>query len=163
VPCVIYGHKEATVSLALKLDEVEKVIRQRIRVVDLQTDGKQEKALIRELQWDHLGKHLLHIDFARVSRDERVVLPVPVEIRGTPPGGSAAGVPVRPIHRLSVDCLAISIPDSIRVNVGELQRGGVIHVRDLVLPEGVKAMADPDAIVVHITAPAAEPEAAAPE
>ena len=52
------------------------------------------------------------------------------------------------------------MPDSIRVNIGELQIGGAIHVRDLTLPAGVKALADPDAIVVHVTAPQAEAEAA---
>src|SRR5207244_1555534 len=119
---------------------------------------------IRDVQWDHLGKELLHVDFARVALDERIVVTVPLEIRGTAPGVTAGGVLDQPIHTLSIECLAISIPNSIRVNVGELQLGAAIHVRDLVLPPDVKAMSDPDAIVVHVTLPAAEPEpVAAPE
>src|SRR2546421_8452177 len=72
VPAVIYGHKEATVAIALPGEELEKAIRHGLHVVDLRTDGKTEKALIREIQWDHLGKELLHVDFARVGADERV-------------------------------------------------------------------------------------------
>jgi large subunit ribosomal protein L25 len=161
VPAVLYGHKEATVSVALSSDALHKAIRQGARVVDLKADGNLQKALIRELQWDHLGHEILHADFARVAADERVVITVPIEVRGTAPGVSGGGVLDQPIHTLSIECLAVAVPDSIRVNVNELQLGQAIHVRDLTLPPGVKAMTDPDAIVVHVTMPAAEPEAAA--
>jgi large subunit ribosomal protein L25 len=126
------------------------------------SDPPEEKALIRDVQWDHLGKELLHVDFTRVAVDERIVVAVPLEIRGVAPGVNAGGTLDQPIHTLSVECLAIRIPDSIRVNVGELQIGGAIHVKDLVLPPGVKAMADPEAVVVHVTTKVVEPEAVAP-
>ncbi len=160
VPAVVYGHKEETLTVALPLAEVEQAIRRGVRVVDLKAAGKEQKAFIKEVQWDHLGKELLHVDFTRVSVDERIVVTVPLEIRGTAPGVNAGGLLDQPIHELSVECLAIQIPESIRVNIGELQIDGAIYVRDLVLPPGVKAMSDPDAIVVHVTAPVAEPEAA---
>jgi large subunit ribosomal protein L25 len=159
IPAVIYGHKEETVCVALPLEELERAIRHGVRVVDLKTNGKEEKALIRDVQWDHLGKELLHVDFARVALDERIVVMVPLEIRGVAPGVNAGGTLDQPIHTLSVECLAISIPESIRVNVGELKIGDAIHVRDVVLPPGVKAMSDPDAIVVHVTTKLVEPEA----
>jgi large subunit ribosomal protein L25 len=160
VPAVVYGHKEETLSVALSREELEKAIRHGVHVVDLQSDGKTEKAQIREVQWDHLGKDVLHVDFARVAADERIVVTVPLDIRGTAPGVTAGGVLDQPIHTLAIECLAVNIPESIRVNVGELQLDGAIHVRDLVLPEGVKAMVDPDAIVVHVTAKKLEAEAA---
>src|SRR5438876_2011799 len=147
VPAVVYGHKEETLSVALSLEEVEKTIRRGVRVVDLKAGGKEEKALIRDVQWDHLGKELLHVDFTRVAADERIVVTVPIQLRGTAPGVTAGGVLDQPLHALSVECLAISIPESIRVNIGELQIDSAIHVRELVLPAGVKAMSDADAIV----------------
>ena len=151
VPAVVYGHQEATVSVALPGDDLSKAIRHGVHVLDLQTDGKAQKVLIREVQWDHLGKELLHVDFARVAADERVVVTVPVEVKGTAPGISAGGILDQPIHSLAVECLVTAVPDSVRVNVNELQLGAAIHVRDLVLPPDVKVMADPDAIVVHVT------------
>jgi large subunit ribosomal protein L25 len=160
VPAVVYGHKEGTRSLVLSVEEVQNAIRHGVRVVDLRLEGKQEKALIKDVQWDHLGKDLLHVDFARVAIDERIVVTVPIELRGTSPGVNAGGILDQPIHSVSVECLAVSIPEAIRVNIGELQIGGAIHVRDLVLPPGVKSMGDPEAIIVHVKQPAAEPEAA---
>src|SRR5712692_11804189 len=129
VPAVVYGHKEETLCVVLPLEDVEKAIRHGVRVVDLTVNSKQEKALIRDVQWDHLGKDLLHVDFTRVAVDERITVAVPLEIRGVAPGVNAGGTLDQPIHTLSVECLAVSIPESIRVNVAELQIGGAIHVR----------------------------------
>jgi large subunit ribosomal protein L25 len=84
-----------------------------------------------------------------------------VEIRGTAIGIAQGGVLDQLVHRLHLECPVVSIPASIRVNVGELQIDGAIHVRDLVLPPGVKAMDDPDVIVVHVKAKIVEPEAVA--
>src|SRR6516225_4402709 len=98
VPGVIYGHKKGTVSLAVPGDALEKAIRHGARVVDLKSDGNVQKALIRDLQWDHLGKELLHIDFERVAADERIVVPVPLEVRGTAPGIAGGGVLDQPMH-----------------------------------------------------------------
>ena len=159
VPGVVYGHKQETISVSLSAEELARVIRQGAHVVDLSLEGGLEKALIRDLQWDHLGKDLLHIDFERVSADERIEVPVRIELRGIAPGVTGGGILDQPLHTLTVECLAIAIPDSIRVNINELQMDGAIHVKDLTLPEGVKALDDPDAIVVHIKPPVVEAEA----
>jgi large subunit ribosomal protein L25 len=161
IPAVLYGHKEETVPLAVSQEEFAVILRHHTRVVDLDHEGKKEKALIREVQWDHLGHDVLHVDFARVAEDERIKIDVRIELRGIAPGVTGGGVLDQPLHTLHIECPVISVPESIRVNVGELQIGQAIHVRDLHLPEGVKVLNDPDAIVVHVTAPVAEPEVAA--
>jgi len=158
VPAVVYGHKKGTVAIALPGEELFKAVRAGAHIVNLQTGSETQTALIKETQWDHLGKELLHVDFARVSADERVTVSVPLEIRGTALGIAQGGVLDQPLHALRVECPVVSIPASIRVNVGELQMDQAIHVRDIVLPEGVKAMDDPEVIVVHVTAKAIEPE-----
>jgi len=161
ITAVLYGHKEETIPLLVSQEEFTKALRHGARVIDLAHGGTQEKALIREVQFDHLGHDILHVDFARVSADERIKIEVRVELRGTAPGVTGGGLLDQPLHNLSIECPAISVPESIRVNIGELQIDGVIHVRDLKLPEGVTALNDPDAVVVHVTAPIAEAEGAA--
>jgi large subunit ribosomal protein L25 len=161
VPAVVYGHKEAVLSVVLPREELLRALRHGARVVDLQAAGKLEKALIREVQYDHLGQEVLHVDFARVSADERITIQVPIELRGTAPGVTAGGMLDQPLHTLEVECLALSVPESIRVNIGELQIEGVIHVGDLKLPEGVRTTADPEAVVVQVFPPQVEPEAPA--
>ena len=136
VPAVVYGHGEATASLTIPADLLAKAIRHGVRVVDLKQASGVQKALIREVQWDAMGHDILHVDFARVAADERITLDVRVELRGTAPGIAAGGVLVQPIHNLSVECLVIAVPESIRVNVAELQLNQAIHVKDLVLADG---------------------------
>ena len=175
VPGVVYGHKEATLSIMLSAEELSRTIKHGVRVVDLDAGGKVEKALIREVQWDPLGHDILHVDFARVSADERIEVEVRIELRGAAPGVTAGGVVDQPIHNLVVECLAIAIPDSIRVSIAELQMDQAIKVKDLKLPEGVVSKMDPEAIIVHVrqplieaepvvaAVPGATPEAAEPE
>jgi large subunit ribosomal protein L25 len=161
VPAVVYGHKEATVSITVDRKPLTEAIRHGARVVDLQTERGIEKAQIVEVQWDYLGVDILHVDFKRVSADERIEVEVPVELRGIAPGVAAGGLLDQPLHVLRISCLALSVPDSVRVNINELQLGAAIHIKDLKLPENVQALEDPDAIVVHVKEPHAEPEAPA--
>jgi len=160
VPGVIYGHKEETLAVSCNAEELARAVRHGVRVLDVQAAGKVEKALIKELQWDHLGKEILHVDFARVAADERVEVNVRVEIRGTAPGIAAGGVIDQPMHLLPVECLAIGVRDSIRVNVDGLPLGRGMHVRALVLPEGVNVLAGLEAVVVQVVARLIEPAAA---
>jgi large subunit ribosomal protein L25 len=165
IPAVVYGHQEATLTVSVGRDELYKAIRHGARVVDLQAGGKTEKALIRDVQWDHLGHDILHVDFARVAADERIKIEVRVELRGIAPGVTAGGVLDQPLHNLMIECLAVAVPESIRVFVNELQIGQAIHVKDVKLPEGVTTALDPEAIVVQVVAPKVEeaaPVAAAP-
>jgi len=162
VPGVVYGHKQDAVSVSLVLEDLARAVRHGSRVVDLKLEGAIQTAQIVELQWDHLGKEILHADFKRVSRDERITIDVRVELRGTAPGVTGGeGVLDQPLHTLKIECLAIAIPDTIRVSIAELQLDGAIFVKDVPVPEGVKILSDPEAIVVHVTAKQAEPEAAA--
>lgn len=160
-PAVVYGHKEATVSVSVSHEELMKAVRHGARIIDLQYGGKGETALIRAVQWDPMGHDILHVDFARVAADEKVTIEVPLVLRGTAPGIAAGGVLNQPLHAVTIECLVTNIPESIRVLIGELQLEQAIHVRELTLPEGVVVMDDPDLVVVQVVPKVEETEAAA--
>jgi len=158
VPGVVYGHKEATISVAVSGPELASAIRHGARIIDLKHGEGVQRALIKDLQWDPLGHDILHVDFTRISKDEKLELPVRIELRGTSPGVTGGGVLSQNLHELTIECLPDSIPNSIRVNIGTLQIGDVIHVHELTLPPGVAVKDDPDAVVVQVMAPMVEPE-----
>ena len=160
LPGVIYGHKEEVVRVVLPREDLERIVRKGAHIVDIEYNGKSEKARLRELQWDHLGQELMHVDFMRVSKDERIVIGVRIELRGTAPGIAEGGVLDQPIHLLQVECPALEIPDHIRVTVDKLKINDAIHVRELTLPANVVAKMDPDAVVVIVKAK--QEEVAAP-
>jgi large subunit ribosomal protein L25 len=168
LPGVIYGHKEAVIPVSMPKIEVANHLAKGAHVFDLQLDGKSEKVLVKEVQYDHLGSDLIHVDFARVSFDERVKVRVPLELKGEPKGEEEGGVLQQVLSDLEVECLVLEIPDVIRHNISEMALDDVLHVKDLKLPAGVKAMQDGELIVATVrmvleAAPAApaEGEAAA--
>ncbi|MBX7105474.1 MAG: 50S ribosomal protein L25 [Gemmataceae bacterium] len=157
IPAVVYGHKQAPVSIALKYDDLSQILRHHHRLVELGLPGGGETALIKEVQHDHLGKAILHVDFERVDKDEKIVIEVELKLKGTAPG-SSSGVLDQPLHSLKVECLAAQVPESINVNISSLLLGQAIHVKELVLPPGVVALNDPDAIVIQVKTPTLEAE-----
>ncbi len=150
VPGNVYGHNLPPLPVSVGWDVLKPIITGGIRVVDLELDGKVDKALFREVQWDTFGNYISHFDLLRVDPNERVTLVIPLELKGTAPGTLAGGVLEQPIHSITVDCLAYLIPDKIQVRVSSLDLGQAIHIRDLEIPENVHVQNPPDAIVVHI-------------
>ena len=170
VPGVVYGHKEAVVPVTLPKKELVTHLSKGAHVFDLSLDGKAEKVLIKEVQYDHLGIEVIHVDFARVSLDEKVELTVPLELKGTPAGEADGGVLQQIVAELEIECLVTDIPSIIVHNVSEMKLDDVLYIKDLKLPPGVKALQDEDLVVAQVktieeeaVAPAAEEGAAEPE
>jgi large subunit ribosomal protein L25 len=159
IPAIIYGHKQAPLPISLSRDSVWEMIKKSTHLAELSLGETTEIALVRDVQWDYLGKEILHLDFARVSADESIETEVRIELRGVAPGIAEGGILEQLVHSLRVICRANAIPDSIRVDVGGLHLNQAMHVRDLTgLPEGVKIDTDDDLLLIHVTTRAAEPE-----
>ena len=160
VPGVVYGHKEAVVPVSLPKKELVNHLNHGTHVFDLSLDGKAEKVLVKEVQYDHLGIEVLHVDFARVSADERVEVTVPLVLKGEPAGEADGGVLQQIVSELEIECLVTDIPHEIVHNVSEMKLDDVLHIKELKLPPGVKALQDEDLVVAQVKA--IEEETAAP-
>ena len=160
VPGVVYGHKEAVVPVTLPKKELVGHLNHGAHVFDLALDGRSEKVLVKEVQYDHLGIEVIHVDFARVSLDEKVEVTVPLELKGTPKGEAEGGVLQQIVNELHVECLVTDIPSVIVHNVSEMKLDDVLHIKELKLPPGVKALQDEDLVVAQLKT--IEEEAAAP-
>src|SRR5690606_16944828 len=121
-------------------------------LAELDLDGTSETVLIRDIQWDHLGRDILHVDFERVNREELIETEVTIELRGEAVGVAEGGRLQQIIHELPVKCPAGQIPGAIRVDVTEMKIGDAVHIRDLDLPQGVVAQLEPDVLVLNIAA-----------
>jgi large subunit ribosomal protein L25 len=150
VPGVIYGHKEAVIPVTLPKRELSHHLARGAHVFDLAIDGKSEQVLVKDVQYDHLGSEVIHVDFTRVSLDERVTVTVPLELKGTPKGEADGGVLTQVISELEVECLVTEIPDVIRHNVSEMGLDDVLHVSDLKVPAGVTIVQDGEQIVATV-------------
>ena len=152
IPGVVYGHKEAVVTVTLPKVETVKHLNHGTHLFDLDIEGKSEKVLVKEVQYDHLGIEVLHVDFARVSLDEKVEVTVPLELKGTPKGEADGGILTQVLTELHVECLVTDIPDVIRFSVSEMKLNDVLHIKDIKLPAGVTSMHDENQIVASVKA-----------
>jgi len=148
VPAVLYGRGEPNLLLAVPDSAMEKLLRQHNVIMNLQWDDKNVPAQLKEVQYNALGDEVIHADFGRISLTETVQVRVRVELHGEAAGVKEGGVLDQVLHELTVECLPTGIPDKVRVEVSPLTIGADLRVRDLIVPEGVKVLADPDAVVV---------------
>jgi large subunit ribosomal protein L25 len=162
IPAIIYGHKQTPVPVSLPRDAVWEMVKKSTHLAELSLDGSTETVLVRDVQWDHLGKEIIHLDFARVSADESIETVVRLEFRGHAPGVAEGGVLEVLVHELRVTCRANAIPDAVRVDVSHLGLNQGVHARDVTPPEGVTVDADPELLLAHIVTRAPAPVEAPP-
>ncbi len=156
VPGIVYGHKKENASVAVSAEELDRAVRiLHVRMLELDVGGTPETVLIREVQWDPFGKQMIHVDFERKSRSEKVKVTVPVELRNAPKT-TGGGVLDQPLHSLHIECPLGAIPEAIRIDITNLTLGHPIHVKDLALPEAVQVLETAEAVVVQLKLPGAE-------
>lgn len=148
IPAVLYGHGGDSVCLSLPADELAALLRSRVHVVDLQGPVK-EKALIQELQWDSFGNEVLHVDLTRVRAGEKVIVTVPVTLRGVAPGTKVGGVVQQALHEVEIEAPVTDVPEELVVNINSLELDETLALKDLELPEGVTVQLSEDATVVQ--------------
>ncbi len=164
VPGIIYGHGEANLPVFVSAHDIELAIGHGEQLVETSLGGGNQNLLIKDVQHDYLGHDIIHVDFTRVSLDERVEVTVPVMLRGTPIGvESEDGVLTQHVNEVTVECLVTAIPEDIRVPVAKLHVNDSLRVADLELPEGVRVIEDPETVVVSISMVAEEEEVPAEE
>ena len=122
-----------SVEFSIAAHEFMTARRHHVHVFELDLGGSTETALVRELQWDTFGEAVLHVEFKRVRTDVETEAEVELEFTGHPKGGMLNHL----VTHVTVRCIPTLIPDSIEVPVGHLEQGGLIHARELKLPEGV--------------------------
>ncbi|MBN9213365.1 MAG: 50S ribosomal protein L25/general stress protein Ctc [Microbacterium sp. SCN 70-200] len=170
IPAVIYGHGTDPVHVALPGHQVSLLIRRANAVLELEVAGKQQLALVKDVQKDPVHQIIEHIDLLVVKKGEKIQVDVPVLVVGEPFAGTIANLDNTTVL-LEVE--ATHIPEHVEVDVEGLEDGTHITAADLKLPKGAALVTEPETLIVAISVPAAaaavedevaaEDEAAAPE
>ncbi|MDQ2817453.1 MAG: 50S ribosomal protein L25 [Candidatus Eremiobacteraeota bacterium] len=167
VPGVVYGRQfGAPVPIEIEARDLRSALHGHglHSIINLQIDGKAPTpVLVHDHQIDILTRRLMHVDLHAVSLDEEIETTVQLTAAGTAPGVKEGGILDFVLREVTVACLPANIPERIEVNVGELQIGNSIHVRDLVMPAGVRMVEEPDEMVVSLLPPSKAEEVVAPE
>ena len=167
VPAIVYGDEKETLNIKLKLNELTKASENELfytQVLLIKTEDNEEKVVLKELQRDPAKGKFLHADFQRVSRKTKLKVIIPVnfineeECVGIKIDG---GVVAKAIREIEIMCLAGNIPESIDVDIENLNLGDSIRLTEISLPEGSEIPGlteETDQMVVSVNAPKAVEE-----
>ncbi len=163
LPAIFYGPGSETTMLTVNYSEFEKIIQSSsgentLFNLEIQAkDGNRTKtAMLKEVQSDPVENSYLHVDFYEVSLDKEVTVNVAIELTGTAVGVTNGGILENIRRELTVSCLPGKLTSTIEVDISDLEIGDTVHVEDIPLPEGMKAMEEGHLTVAVIAPPIVE-------
>jgi large subunit ribosomal protein L25 len=155
VPGIVYGGGSEPVPFSVDARELRHALANAGAVIDLQIDGaKGTPVVLKELVRHPVSGLTTHIDLLRVRLDVKIQSQVPIEVTGgeDAPGVRQGGILEQVLREVTVEALPTEIPDSLVLDISELDVGSTLSVSALRAPSGVEILSDPDTTVVTITA-----------
>ncbi|WP_133000719.1 50S ribosomal protein L25/general stress protein Ctc [Luteimonas arsenica] len=171
IPAIIYGGDAAPQSIQLDQEKIWVASQHEwfySSILDLEVDGKVQAVLLRDMQRHPYKQVIMHLDFQRVNANEAIRVNVPLHLVNadqSPAGKSAGVVLTQEMNEVEVTCLPGKLPESIEVDLSNMEVGDTVHLSDVVLPEGVELVAkiddehNPAVAVARHARVEAEPEA----
>jgi large subunit ribosomal protein L25 len=162
IPGIVYGGPKGPIPVTINPAELQAALAagdNALINLALQGGGHPEThmVIVKELQLDPVKGQPLHADFLEISMERKIRVEVPLALTGEPVGVKAkGGILGHQLRQLHVECLPLSIPERISVDVSGLDVGNAIHVRDLTVGEGIRILEDAERVVASVTMAAAE-------
>ncbi len=161
VPAVIYGGNKDPEGISITIGEMNKLFntgRFLSTLVDIDVEGKKERAIARDVQLHPVRDDILHADFLRLGKGAKIAVEVAVNFLNeeTCPGLKMGGVLNVVRYTVELNCPADNIPERIDLDLAEAEMNDSIHISEIALPEGVEpVISDRDFTIATIAAPAA--------
>lgn len=160
IPAIVYGHKQDPLAVSFNAHDFTEGLHHGYRLMDLSVDGQTQPVLVKDVQYDHLGRDVIHTDLVRVDVTERIKVSVPIELKGTAKGTHEGGMIEEHVDHLDIEVLVSAIPEAILVQVKDVGIGDSLHASDVELPEGITLASAADTLLVtcHMKAAAKSAE-----
>jgi len=166
VPGIIYGDNKEPVSIRVPQNVLEKEIHAGgffTHLYDVSVDGSKQRVLAREVQFHPVNELPQHIDFMRVTEKTVINVEIPVHVMDAEQCAAlkAGGILNVIRHTVELYVRANNIPESINVNIADMQVGDSLHISEITLPDGAKPVIDDrDFTILQVAAPRVEEEPA---
>lgn len=160
IPAVMYELGETPTHVALPEHETTLALRQANVLFNIITNGQSQLAVTKSVQRDPVRQIIEHLDLLKVRAGEKITVEVPIVIVGESADGT---IHLVELQNVSLQAEATHLPQSLDVDITDLEEGHVIKAGDLVLPQGSVLETDPEMAVVLITVPKEEAEETAEE
>jgi large subunit ribosomal protein L25 len=163
LPAVVYGTGRVSTPIQLDAREFDMLMRHTTRntLVDLKVGrSKATPVLLQHIHEDPVRRHPMHVDFLVVSMTEAITIDVPITHIGESTAAERLGGTLLHLREsVSVSALATALPQSVDLDITPLDSfDAVLHVRDLIAPDGVTILTDPDEPIARVQPPRVEEE-----
>ena len=157
IPAIIYGDDKEPVMTSIPQHDFEVMVRSEGMnvLIDLAVDGQPEAqtVVIRDIQRDPTTDHMIHADFVRIRRGQKMDFEIPVVASGAPIGVKDGGILETINHTVMMRCLPSAVPHELTVDVSGMNIRDSLHISDITPPEGVEFLADEDLTLFTIMSP----------
>ncbi|WP_461666430.1 50S ribosomal protein L25/general stress protein Ctc [Gordonia sputi] len=149
VPAVLYGHGTDPQHLNLPARDFAAILRNNgtNAVLDLDIEGTSQLALTKQIDIHPIRNYIEHVDLLVIKRGEKVTVEVTIVVEGDAAPGTLV---TQDANTVEIEADALSIPEQIVVDVEGKEVGTSVHASDLVLPEGVELITDPETLIVAV-------------
>ena len=155
VPAVVYGAGKESSVIEVDPRQVLRILHSESghnTIFDLAMGDMREKAMIVDWQYEPIKGKLLHIDLKRIAMDKKLVVTVPIALKGEAEGvKQQGGIMEQILREVEIECLPSDIPAHIDADVSHLTFGAVLRVSDLPHSDKWKIITDEDHPVAHVT------------
>ena len=162
IPAVLYGNGVEPTALVVEPEALRRALSNsagRNTVLEIEIEGGEKRfSLLREIQKDPLGDRAIHIDFLAIDMEKPVRVSVPVNTNGRSEGERKGGKLEKLMRAIEIECLPSDIPDSVEIDVSDLDIGDSVDVAGVELGEGVAPLRGGDEKVVQVIAERAAAE-----
>ena len=161
IPSTLYFKGEKPENIAIDKIKLYKALKSDQRVYEVELSGESQYVMVKAVQYHPVTDEIVHLDFMRVRRSEKMTISVPLLLIGKPVGVKEGGILSQTLNQIEISCFPTNVPEQIEVNIDHLELNSSISVADVSIDdEEIEILSPSDINVASITTPAAEEEVA---
>ena len=163
IPVNYYYGGEENQNMSIDKKILHKAVQSGQQVFELELDGNTIYVTVKEAQYHPVTEEIIHLDLLRVRRDVKMKFSIPLNLVGNSVGAIEGGIVSQSANVIDIECLPTDVPDSIDVDITNLELNGTVFANDIVLPDDTELLSPEDTTIAVCAPPTAEVEVEVPD
>ncbi len=155
VPCILYGGEENYHFHVHKAELNDLIYTPKFKLADVQVNGQETKAIVKDIQFHPVTDEILHIDFLELVDGRKVRIDVPVEFIGEreSPGMQEGGALLQKMRRVKLRALPEHLIDEVTVDISQVEMGGSVRIKDIDVADEIELVSPPNTPIASVVKP----------
>ena len=159
IPSTLYFKGDEPESITIDKIKLYQALKSDQRVYEVELGGESQYVMVKAVQYHPITDEIIHLDFMRVRRSEKMTISVPLILVGKPIGVVEGGILSQALNQIEISCFPTNVPEQIKVNIDKMELNSSISVADVSIDdEEVEILSSAEINVATITAPSVEVE-----